>query len=129
MILEKSGQDTDEVTQMNEPIYWEVTQRHQGEDGVLLGLELQDPDGYFDANVRYDGLLELHVYHNVPKGEKNPAGDGHVDTLHLGDLDGFIRRLQELKSVCRDLIGPQHFGGTDDDPEVGGTEGGGAPAE
>lgn len=94
---------------------WEVTNIHQGEDGTNLAVEVQDPDGFFDANVRWDGLLELHVYHNVPKGERNPAGDGHIDTLHLANLSAFIRRLQELEAICSDLLFTGNKNSNDED--------------
>jgi hypothetical protein len=83
---------------------WEVTKIHRGEDDTTLAIELQDPDGWFDANIRWDGLLELHLYHNVPKGETNPDGDQQIDTLHLADLDAFIDRLRELRQVAQDLL-------------------------
>jgi hypothetical protein len=83
---------------------WEITKEHMGEDGATVAAELQDPDGWFDANVRWDGLMELHVYHNVPKGEQNTSGDSFMDTLHLADIDGFIQRLQELQAVCQHLF-------------------------
>lgn len=83
---------------------WEVTRQHLGENGENVAIELQDPNGYFDANVRWDGMIELHVYHNVPKGEKNAGGDGHIDTLHLADLDDFIVRLQELKEIGQEFF-------------------------
>ncbi|MGZ6524026.1 MAG: hypothetical protein ACXVDB_02900 [Tumebacillaceae bacterium] len=83
---------------------WEITKQHMGENGATVAVELQDPDGWFDANVRWDGMMELHVYHNVPKGEKNERGDQFIDTLHLADIDGMIRRLEELKAVCQHLF-------------------------
>jgi hypothetical protein len=83
---------------------WEVTNQHLGENGETMAVELQDPEGWFDANVRWDGLMEIHLYHNVPKGEQNPEGDQYVDTLHIGDLDGFIGRLQELRQFCQEFF-------------------------
>lgn len=83
---------------------WEVTKQHLGENGEHVAVELQDPDGWFDVNVRWDGLMELHVYHNVPKGERNERGDQFMDTLHLADLAAFIDRLQELQLICQEMF-------------------------
>ncbi|TCP54469.1 hypothetical protein EV586_10487 [Tumebacillus sp. BK434] len=87
---------------------WEVTRQHLGENGENVAIELQDPNGYFDANVRRDGMIELHLYHNVPKGETNARGDGYRDTLHLADLEDFIVRLQELKQFAQEFFDGQH---------------------
>ncbi len=77
---------------------WIIKSKHLNEDEKIIGLELQDEDGTFDANVRWDGSMEIHI-HSITE-EDNMV----VDTIHTSDIDALINKLEGLKEVCMDYL-------------------------
>ena len=65
-------------------------------------LLLEDPEKWYDANVRFDGCINFRRFYNQPKGE---AEEDDSDYIHICEIDGFIARLQELKELAK-----KHFG-------------------
>lgn len=101
--------DTNENESATQPI-WEViperTQEHW--------LEVRDPDGWWEAVVKWDGCIHLHHAGNVPFDKEH--GDSQSseaerdksacdDYIHLCDIDDAIARLQALKQMAL-----AHFG-------------------
>lgn len=77
-------------------------------------LELRDPDGWWHADVRFDGCIHLYRAYNSPLKEdettdQRPTDDPHyeLDYLHICDLDETIERLKALKAKI--LIERPHF--------------------
>ena len=52
-----------------------------------------------EASVKWDGCIHYTRHYNTP------GGDGESDYLHICDLDGFIKSLEELKEIAT-----AHFG-------------------
>ncbi|GGB53515.1 hypothetical protein [Fictibacillus barbaricus] len=77
---------------------WVIKSKHLNEEKKIIGLELQDADGSFDANVRWDGAMEIHI-HSITEEYNQIA-----DTIHTSDIDGLIAKLQGLKKVCVDYL-------------------------
>jgi hypothetical protein len=81
-----------------EKMKWTIKARHTNEEEKLVALELEDEDGTFDANVRWDGCMEIHI-RSITE-EDNVL----VDTIHTCDIDGLISKLQGLKETCLDYF-------------------------
>lgn len=77
---------------------WMVKSKHTNEEEQIIALELEDGDGTFDANVRWDGCMEIHIR------SKTEEDNILVDTVHTCDIDGLINKLQGLKQVCLDYF-------------------------
>lgn len=67
-------------------------------------LEIEDEDGWSSAQVKWDGCIHYSQYFNNPIHDKkrNPQD---TDTLHICDIDAFIKELQEIKRLAQ-----EHFG-------------------
>ena len=63
-------------------------------------LQLQDPDGFFHAYVKFDGCVGYTRYDTVPNDE------AQCDDIHICDLDREIERLQALKELALKHFGP-----------------------
>ena len=68
-------------------------------------LSVQDPDGWYEADVKWDGCIHFHQYSNVPLPRKVNNKEQLHDYLHICDIDDIIKRLTQLKAVAQ-----QHFG-------------------
>jgi hypothetical protein len=74
-------------------------------------LEVADPDGWYEAVVKWDGCIHFHHAGNVPFrddfGHSTTARDKHAcdDYIHLCDLDDMIARLQALREVAVGYFG------------------------
>ncbi|KPC99488.1 hypothetical protein LR69_02330 [Geobacillus sp. BCO2] len=77
---------------------WVIKTKHENDQGETVGLELESEDGWLDANVRWDGCMEIHLHLVTEEGRELS------DTLHTCDLQGLIERLQSLDSVCRSFF-------------------------
>jgi hypothetical protein len=75
---------------------WIIKSKHVNGENIVVGLEVEDEEGIIDANIRWDGLMEIHV-RSVTE-ENNELND----TIHTYDIDGLITRLSGLKQVCLD---------------------------
>lgn len=73
---------------------WIIKSEHKNEDDRVIALELEDEDGSFDANVRWDGCMEIHIR------SKTEEGFELADTIHTCDLEGLIAKLQGLQQAC-----------------------------
>ena len=70
----------------------------------VTSIQLDDPDGWYSAKVKFDGCVDFYRYHNWPKG-KAPAGrEEMADYIHICDIDDTIARLQAIKKAAI-----QHF--------------------
>jgi hypothetical protein len=67
-------------------------------------LEVEDPEGWWSAVVKWDGCIHLNRYYNIPKNEPERI-DSDVDYLHICDLDEFIKDMQDLREKAK-----EHFG-------------------
>lgn len=70
-------------------------------------LEVEDPEGWYSAAIRFDGCIHFHRYYNTPKhlqteGDKD---SDMTDYLHICDIDDMISRLRTLKALA-----VAHFG-------------------
>lgn len=77
---------------------WNIKAKHLNDEKRVIGLEVEDEDGSFDANIRWDGGMEIHLHSTT---EENVE---FHDTIHTYDLDGLIEKLQGLRSVCVDYF-------------------------
>ncbi|MFC4769174.1 hypothetical protein [Effusibacillus consociatus] len=77
---------------------WQVTNQHLGDNGQTVAIELHDPDGWFDANVRWDGCMEIHLHSKTEEGTKL------TDTIHTCDIDGLIEKLRDLKQISQEYF-------------------------
>ena len=59
-------------------------------------LEVQDPEGWYSAVVRFDGCIHLNRHHNYPLSERDN------DYIHICDIDDMIERLESLKKLALD---------------------------
>lgn len=63
---------------------------------------LEDPDGWWDAYVKWDGCVDFKKYVNFPKGhpehDKEFSHIASVDYIHICDLGSFIKLLQDIKA-------------------------------
>lgn len=75
---------------------WVLKSKHKNVEERTIALELQDEDGTFDANVRWDGCMEIHLR------SKTEEDNVLVDTIHTCDLEGLITKLQGLQQACFD---------------------------
>jgi len=57
-------------------------------------LTFWDGEGWYRAEVKWDGCVHFWRYHNAP-GEDE-------DYLHICDLDDLILRLQQLRATVRE---------------------------
>ena len=76
---------------------WEVVPEQTKEHW----LELRDPEGWWEAFVKWDGCGEIYRAFNVPftidpRGSRQ--GLAEEDALHFCDLDDLIDRLHALKA-------------------------------
>jgi hypothetical protein len=62
-------------------------------------LDLEDPDGWYYASVKWDGCIHLYRCWNEPHSEEER------DYYHICDIDYEIERLQALKEEAL-----KHFG-------------------
>ena len=82
--------------------FWKVNQE-KTEDSWL---EVEDPEGWYKAVVKWDGCVHLNRFFNLPFTQ----GGNDSDYLHVCDLNDFIDRLTELRDLAR-----QHFEKTGDE--------------
>ena len=83
---------------------WILKSMHKNEEERVIALELEDEDGSFDANVRWDGCMEIHIR------SKTEEDNVIIDTIHTCDIDGLITKLQGLKQACLDHLDGQETG-------------------
>ncbi|WP_223881986.1 hypothetical protein [Niallia endozanthoxylica] len=62
----------------------------------MIGLEVEDEDGMLDANIRWDGLMEIHLQSITEENNE------WKDTIHTYDIDALITKLNGLRQVCFD---------------------------
>ncbi|HWO78709.1 MAG TPA: hypothetical protein VNM69_22860 [Bacillus sp. (in: firmicutes)] len=77
---------------------WVIKTEHVNDEKRVIGLEVEDEDGTFDANIRWDGSMEIHIR------SKTEEGNELCDTIHTSDIDGLIAKLEGLKQVCVDYF-------------------------
>lgn len=69
-------------------------------------LELKDPEGWWSAIVKWDGCIHLNRYYNEPWGGTSATEkEINTDYIHICDLDGFIKIMEELRDKAKG-----HFG-------------------
>ena len=75
--------------------YWKVI-KDKSKD---YWLEVEDPDGWYSAIVKWDGC----VHYNKVANEPLPITGNHpqlVDYIHYCDLDDEIERLKSLRDIA-----------------------------
>lgn len=66
-------------------------------------LEVEDPEGWYSAVVKWDGCVHYCRIHNTPP-ITNEANQ-HLDYIHFCDLDEEIKRLQKLLEIAKQFFG------------------------
>ncbi len=62
-------------------------------------LEIKDPDGWYYAQVKWDGCVQYFRYYNTPMGV-DIENDKDCDYIHICSVDEEIARLQALKRMA-----------------------------
>lgn len=75
---------------------WIIKAKHLNDENKVIGLEVEDKEGIFDANLRWDGFMEINIR---SKTEENNVLE---DTIHTSDINGLITKLSGLRQVCVD---------------------------
>ena len=78
---------------------WEKT------DSTPHRLVVQDPEKWYDADVRSDGCIDFTRYFNFPLDWPERDEDDVDCYIHICDIDDFIARLKALKQMAI-----EHFG-------------------
>jgi hypothetical protein len=82
---------------------WEVDQANTNE----YVLELHDPDDWYKADVRRDGCVHLYQSSNRRLSEQEVnLSNPDVSYIHICYIDGFIKRLQNIKQKAMEHFGP-----------------------
>lgn len=89
---------------MSEPD-WKEVDRH--EDGDIYTATFEDPDGWYEAFVKWDGCIDLTRYFNTPLSVERGKDRNSDDEcyIHICDLDDFIARLQKLRDAAQAAFG------------------------
>ncbi|HZG71511.1 MAG TPA: hypothetical protein VEY51_08225 [Chondromyces sp.] len=77
---------------------WIIKSKHLNDEKTVIGLEVADKDGTLDANIRWDGSMEIHIYSVTEEGNKLN------DTIHTSDIGGLIAKLEGIKQVYSDYF-------------------------
>ncbi|KAA9022880.1 hypothetical protein [Niallia endozanthoxylica] len=75
---------------------WIIKSKHLNDENKVIGLEVEDEEGIFDANLRWDGFMEIHIPSITE--ENNDL----KDTIRTYDIDELITKLSGLRQVCVD---------------------------
>jgi hypothetical protein len=94
IIINLPNGEISKVEKMN----WIIKSKHLNDENRVIGLEVEDEDGNFDANIRWDGSMEIHM-RSITE-EDNDLND----TIHTSDIDGLVNKLESLKQVCLDYF-------------------------
>lgn len=78
-------------------LLWEKQDQHDTPDSGKLSVTFIEPNGWYEACVRWDGCMEFKRYFNTPFG--GDSEDPVMDRVHICDIDDLIKRLEALK-VC-----------------------------
>jgi len=65
-------------------------------------LEIEDPEGWYSAVVKWDGCIHFYRHHNEPIPNTD---ESDIDYIHICGVNDFIKRLQALKEEAI-----KHFG-------------------
>lgn len=87
------------------------SETHEMDDrgGIQSALVLRDPQGQYIAHAYWDGYIEFKdLLLNA--------------TLHVHDIDEFIKQLQELKQLARAKFGDEWWSRADGSPYQAGDE-------
>lgn len=83
---------------------WKELSRY--ESGTLIGVRLQDEEGWYSAYVKWDGCISFSRYFNMPVGLMNDEEkEENTDNMHICDIDEMIQILQELKEAALERFG------------------------
>ena len=75
-------------------------------------FEVRDPDGWYEAVVKWDGCIHFYQAGNDPFDDENGHSDSERskeacdDYIHICDIDGHIERLIALKEAALKHFGP-----------------------
>ena len=76
--------------------YWNLTNQDEHV------LEIQDPENWYKALVKWDGCIDFHRAYNLPFINESKDDPGQlVDCLHICDINDLIQRLQALKELAK----------------------------
>lgn len=75
--------------------FWKIT---KAEDHWL---EVEDPEGWYSATIKWDGCVHFNRYFNEPMHSPSRS-DEDIDYIHYCDLEQEIRRLQALLDMGRE---------------------------
>jgi hypothetical protein len=65
-----------------------------------FSVEIEDPEGWYSARVKWDGCVDYYRYYNTPKGVDVENDDTMEDYMHFCCIDEEITRLQALKRIA-----------------------------
>jgi len=77
---------------------WIIKSKHVNDEDHIIGIEVEDEEGMFDANIRWDGYMEIHIQ------SKTEENNEWKDTIHTYDIDALITKLNGLKQAAIDHI-------------------------
>lgn len=89
--------------------YWKLDKAGSHEHWMEI-VDVQCGESvWWTAAVRFDGCIHLNCYGNIPyvKGEKRDS-EACDDYIHICDLDQYIERLQEMREIAREYLGPRY---------------------
>ncbi len=75
-------------------------------EGNRFAFTADDPEGWYDAWVKFDGCIEFKRFFNLPKGDPDQDAED-FDGMHICDLDQVIERLQSLRKVAVEYFAAQ----------------------
>lgn len=67
-------------------------------------LEVQDPDGWYCATVKFNGCIHLNKFYNIPLPRVEDENQ-LSDYIHYCDIDDEIERLKQLKEEAIKYFG------------------------
>ncbi len=70
-------------------------------------LELEDPEGWWKAGIKWDGCVNLWQYNNLSLDEDRERKSQQCldHYIHICDIDDAIKRLEAIKAAA-----VKHFG-------------------
>lgn len=75
---------------------WIIKSKHLNANKEVIALEVENRDGSLDANIRWDGSMEIHL-RSITE-ENNSLND----SIHTSDINGLITKLEGLKQLFLD---------------------------